>query len=397
MNEVFKSIIKFIANGFILFYLWLRKKLLIRPRILFFGYSPMNYTMFRPLHKAIEACSSESVYFAFADDNDDYREYIELGVQRSNIIPFEKAVHGVWDAVFVSDFLQGRFRWKSRFIQVNHGVAAKEAQIHDSRGRPVMMDYRFHPQLKKYDLVFFPNHIVHSVAVERRLVRPDAGYVVGMCCLDELKENCSQANMQRIKDKYVPHNFEGKEIILYAPTFGNNASYIRRGDDILRALAEKDAFVIVKPHPRCLGLPVGGSNTDLKTFMQHHFPRHNYAIVTSTPYDVMPISDFIISDFSSIAFEYALLMHPIYLFVGDNLHTADVIQLEALKNCSFVFGEREPLEPAFFKKCVPDPFRINAMETLAETYFANYGTATHTAIGILLDKKIINADRNYKV
>lgn len=359
--------------------------------MLFLGSSPMNYTMFRPLHLAIEQHTDSKIFFAFKVEDGDYSQYLELGIERSRIVPIDKAVKGIWDSVFLADFARDYFRWNSRFIQIYHGVAGKSFTYIDEKGVSRTGDYRYHYELPKYDLVFFPNNKDYSTAVERCLVRSGTGHVVGMCCLDEMRANCAEERLQGLRAKYIPRNFAEKEVILYAPTFGDGASYNRKGDDILHALAKKDAFIIVKPHPRCLGSPVGNSGYDLSSFMARTFSRGNYAIVTTTPYEVMPIADFMISDFSSITFEYSMLRRPIYLFVGDNPTVADWEQLEILKKCCFVFGESDAIRSNFFSTKILDQDKIAAMEMLEELYFVNYGSATKTAMKILLDKKIINA------
>ncbi len=387
MNSM-RNTVKSMINGIIPYYMRMRKLFSSDARFLFFGTSPMNYTMFKPLHKAIEQYSNSKVFFAFENDKANYDEYVNLGVPRSRIVPVSTAVNRIWDAVFLADFELGRFRWKSVFIQINHGVAAKTSPYNDE-GPVRQIDYRFHPELPKYDIVFFPNKKVYSGAIERGLVNSDSGYIVGMCCLDEMIENQDKQNARRLKAEYIPAEWVDKDIILYAPTFGDNASYNLMGDQILGALSGKDALVIVKPHPRCLDAPVGKSNLDIHTFMSRNFPRGNYRIVTSTPYEVMPLSDIMISDFSSITFEYSLLRRPIYLFVGDNPTVSDKEQLEALKRCCFVFGEHDSLDPEFFSSRSLDPDRISAMDMLEEAYIANSGTATSVAMDILFEKKVI--------
>ena len=94
--------------------------------------------------------------------------------------------------------------------------------------------------------------------------------------------------------------YKGKKIVLYAPTFRGNASdpYVVGQSDVLR-LKEKlgeDWALIVKLHPR---LDDGGMNCDFETNR------------------LLPVADVLISDYSSVVFEYALLRKPLVLFVPD--------------------------------------------------------------------------------
>jgi hypothetical protein len=378
---------------FIRLVLFLRRWKKIK-RMLFLGLSPMNYTMFRPLHLAIEKYTASRIFFAFKAEDADYSQYLQLGVEQSRIVRLDKAVKGIWDSVFLADFARAYFRWNSRFVQIYHGVAGKSFTYMDEKGISRTGDFRYHYELSEYDIVFFPNNTDYSTAVTRRLVKPGAGHVVGMCCLDEMRANCTEERLQVLKAKYIPCRFAEKEVIVYAPTFGDGASYNRKGDDILRALSERDAFIIVKPHPRCLRSQVGDSGYDLATFMARTFALGNYSIVTTTPYEIMPIADVMISDFSSITFEYSLLRRPIYLFVGNNPTVADSKQLELLKQCCFVFHESDAVLPNFFSASNLDQDKIAAMEMLEQLYLANYGSATRTAMKILLDEKIIRVQKN---
>jgi len=140
---------------------------------------------------------------------------------------------------------------------------------------------------------------------------------------------------------------------------------------------------------------VGKSGLDLTTFLKTKFPMKNYLLITDTPYGIMPVADMMISDFSSISFEFTLLRKPLYLFEGDEIQQkiADNDQYEMLKKCCFVFKETDSINKNIFNHEELNHDRIEAMENIQRKYFSNAGHATEVAVNKLVEKKIINPDR----
>lgn len=99
-----------------------------------------------------------------------------------------------------------------------------------------------------------------------------------------------------------------KKIILYAPTFRGNlyqgfTAVNFDAQAILDALG-KEYMLIFKFHPLLLNTVL---ENDPRVLNMNHEDTH----------DLFTISDMLISDFSSIIFDYALLNRPMYFFVPD--------------------------------------------------------------------------------
>lgn len=107
---------------------------------------------------------------------------------------------------------------------------------------------------------------------------------------------------QRCRDEFFEQypQYKGKKIVLYAPTFRGNASKCWCvGEEYAARLQEKlgdDYAVLIKMHPR---LHSNLTNCD--------FPTNK----------LFPVADLLITDYSSLVFEYALFKKPIVLFVPD--------------------------------------------------------------------------------
>ena len=353
----------------------------------------MNYNMFKPIHKRIEEISRAEVFCCFKTENNDYSDYIRLGVRRNRILSLAQARMRAWDSIVFADVEKPSYLWTNHLVYIYHGVAAKKCTYIDEQGKHLDYDFRYHYSLKDYDLIFFHNEEDYKNAKQRGLFKhEDTGQIVGMCCLDEVIRNNNPKKIKEVKVKHIAPEWHEKKVIFYAPTWDETASFKRKGQEILDALSTTDCFLIVKPHPLCITSTVGNSGLDLATFLEEKFSNKNYLLITDTPYEIMPVADMMISDFSSISFEYTLLRKPLFLFEGGEIQKkiADKNQYELLKNCSFVFKESNEIDKSYFTMKELDQNRIEAMEKIQRKYFSNVGNATEIAVSKLMERKIIN-------
>ncbi|RYL99220.1 hypothetical protein EWH99_12805 [Sporolactobacillus sp. THM7-7] len=124
-----------------------------------------------------------------------------------------------------------------------------------------------------------------------------------------------RAHIDRVRRAFFGKHpdFLGKKIVLFAPTFrgkGQKAAYYDFSwidFDRLEARLGEDYRVIIKCHPFVPKLPAKFQNscfyTDLSAVREIN--------------DLLFIADLLITDYSSVIFEYALLRKPIVYFVPD--------------------------------------------------------------------------------
>lgn len=116
--------------------------------------------------------------------------------------------------------------------------------------------------------------------------------------MDKLKEG--------ILEKYP--QCKDKKVILYAPTFrGNIYEGVKPADiDFKKVLngIEDECIILYKPHP----LLVGKKISDYVNLIE---------VAEEELYALFAISDILISDYSSIIFDYSMINKPICLFVPD--------------------------------------------------------------------------------
>ena len=111
---------------------------------------------------------------------------------------------------------------------------------------------------------------------------------------ESYNEQCRREFFERYPD------YKGKKIVLYAPTFRGNALDCHCvGEEYAAELEKKlgEAWkVIIKMHPR---LHSGLTNCDIATNR------------------LMPVADVLVTDYSSLVFEYALYKKPWVIFAPD--------------------------------------------------------------------------------
>ncbi len=113
--------------------------------------------------------------------------------------------------------------------------------------------------------------------------------------------------IERSKERFYKENpnAEGKRIVLWAPTFrGNPANPYTEGSDASARLADElsksgEWYFITKQHPHIKKSVIANTESDIPTEM------------------LFAVADLLITDYSSVIYEYALFKKPILIFAPD--------------------------------------------------------------------------------
>lgn len=175
-------------------------------------------------------------------------------------------------------------------------------------------------------------------------VHEDQVIVTGMPRLDRL---CSKQQVERYKMQFYQKfpNLKSKKIVLYAPTFrGNIMKGLRYEGLDLKALLDhipQDCVVVYKLHPLLQNMEM---DTDERLINGFH----------ESLYMLMCASDALISDYSSILFDYALLDKKMIAFapdidsyqdtIGFNVPYRDIMPLGVCEDASQVYAMLQDLE-----------------------------------------------------
>ncbi len=109
---------------------------------------------------------------------------------------------------------------------------------------------------------------------------------------------------------------QGRRIVLYMPTFRRNENpgqYQKalNADELDQHLSQLDAHLLIKAHPM---------STDFTSFEQNGHDRIDCMPTGMDPYLILALADILLTDYSSIFYDYLLLDRPIIFYPFDIEH-----------------------------------------------------------------------------
>lgn len=210
---------------------------------------------------------------------------------------------------------------KQVYIQTWHGTPlkklahdiniAKDATFYRSKMSKEEMTNSYDNDVKKYDYLISPNKFStecfkSAFKIDKRKII-EIGYP-----RNDYLTNISRNEISKLKSKYnIPKN---KKVILYAPTWRdnnfNNKGYLfelKANFKLWKKTLGNEYVVLFKPHYLIIN---NCSDLDLNGFL--HTISENADIN-----ELYVISDILITDYSSVFFDYAILKRPILFYMYD--------------------------------------------------------------------------------
>lgn len=130
--------------------------------------------------------------------------------------------------------------------------------------------------------------------------------VVGCTYLDSMKKRL---------DTFAPSSFSennGKKTVLVAPTWGKSGILSRFGDRFLSALKMTDFNIVVRPHPQSVV-----SEQEILKSLQQKYSDFEWNFDNDN-FDVLKKTDVLITDFSGVMFDYALVFDRPFIYADTN-------------------------------------------------------------------------------
>ena len=270
------------------------------------------------------------------------------------------------------------------YLQTWHGTPLKKL-AHDIEVPEGTTFYRSEMSVEddndvsKYNYMISPSAFTTEVfqsafAIEReRLI--ETGYP-----RNDILSNYNSDDIKKIKDKLnLP---EGKKIILYAPTWRDNSYNLKGYTFKLEVDFKKwqkilgtDYIVIFKPHY----LIVNDFDLEaVKEFVYYIDPKEDIS-------SLYLIADVLVTDYSSVFFDYAILKRPIYFFMYDVDTYRDELRGFYLDIYHDLPGDVIESEDELIQKIFSEKFDYNRLQIFNEQ-FNNHedGNASKRVIEILL-------------
>jgi hypothetical protein len=262
-------------------------------------------------------------------------------------------------------------------LNVFHGVAGKY-NLDDPSDLPIGFD--------EYDRVAFVNEDRMQRYLARGIVRAEAAVLVGFPKADALVNG--EYDGRLIREQLGLDG--GRPTAIYAPTWSPASSLNLAGEAIVTRLVEAGWNVIVRPHARSLDPdPQYSGGIDWRRRLREaQIPGR---VVVSLEADASPLlaaSDLMVTDHSTIGFEFCLLDRPVIVFDTPDLPRVARINPERIAllrsaarvvTCADDIGRVAKEEMATASRLAP------ARKAAARALFSDPGRATARAMGIVYE------------
>jgi hypothetical protein len=294
----------------------------MKRRILVDARTPVHYSMFAPVHAAME--DDERVHFCFiaSDEPSQVAAIFHDAGPNARLVGPTAAALMKFDAYLTSDFTWTRLLHRTCRIQMFHGVGGK---------------YGFDApaeSLAAWHRLFFVNRRRLNNCIASGALDADSPAIrlIGMPKVDALVDG-SLSREAVLGTLGLP---PARPTVLYAPTWSPASSLNKLGVALLTRLRQMPVNVIVKLHDRSCDLRRQYSGgIDWPATLRPHLAAGSAVLAPGA--DICPYlvaSDVMITDHSSAGFEYLLLDRPLVrihlpeLITLANIHK-DYVQLLA--------------------------------------------------------------------
>ncbi len=256
-----------------------------------------------------------------------------------------------------------------RKVQIFHGVSFK--------------NYCIKERALRYDRLFLPGPYHWRRFIESGLVKEDDArlLLIGLPKLDRLVDG----SLDRRAILEELHLDPARPTVLYAPTGDRGNSLFRQGEEILAALLQLPVNLIVKPHDHAD--PDERCTIDWPARLRATRKEGFAAVLHSDVVPLLYAADLLVTDASSVAFEYTLLDRPVVFIDVPEIIEGTEAPMMDLSTWGRKGGDivREPAElEELVPRLLENPGEKSAIRrAIAADLFYEPGKATQNAVSAL--------------
>jgi glycosyltransferase involved in cell wall biosynthesis len=346
-----------------------------RKRVMFDAASPMSFAIFRPIYDRLRRDPRLELWFtAHARVWQPADIYGPAGVT-TNVVSPRRAARMKVDLYVNADFWD--MTWlhrRTRRIHLFHGVAGKY-----SLDAPVDLA----PTISVFDSLLFVNADRRQRYIEAGLVPDDdlKSPLIGYPKADSLVDGTYHR-----ADVLKSLNLDPAiRTVVYAPTWSPYSSLNTMGEEVVERLQAEGLQVVVKLHDRSYDRRERGSGgVDWAERLSRYESHPRVRVVRqadSSPFLVA--ADAMVSDHSSIAFEYMLLDRPVIVIDRPELIRAAGVNRDKvvlLRSAADVVYDVDGVVQAV-ARAIAEPQRLGTeRRSVAALLFHQAGTATERAV-----------------
>ncbi len=355
---------------------WAIGRVFGRRRVLFDLRNAMNVAVLQPMFSVLQ--DDNRVQLAFACEAPGQVAAAVRQAAGADVLDHAEVIWRRWDLYVSADpWTRPRLRRCSRSANFFHGVAGN-SNLDDPSALQTGFD--------SFDRVGFINAERMDTYLKRGIVSADAAVLVGFPKADRLalgRYSACEVKRRLGLDR-------NRMTALYAPGWSPAGSLHMAGEHIVASLRNSGFNVIVKLHAMSFH-PAAKYNGGIDWRARMDAVQEPGRVVHAIESDSSPLmaaSDVLVTDHSTVGFEYCLLDRPIVLFdVPDLARVARVNpeQLARLRGVARMVSRIEDLGPVAANELVQSHRLSAARQQLAARMFYRAGTATPRALAMLYD------------
>src|SRR5688572_21222791 len=356
-----------------------RRRLLVNAR------TAMNYSTIAPIVERLQRDKRLKFYLTCSESPDLTRSIFAEAVRPFKFVTPLQASLIQFDVYLAADFLWMKLPRGARRVQTFHGVAGKYRTVYDSPAE----------SMRSWDRLFFINkrrlqHFIECGAIDEG---SNAARLIGMPKLDCLVDGSLKRDELLASMGLDP----SRKTILYAPTWSPHSSVVSIGEELVKRLGEAGYAVIVKLHDRSRDLSyVNSGGVDWGARLEPLLQSLGGVLAkgnNSSPY--LAAADVMITDHSSVGFEYLLLDRPlIRIHVPELIKNTDIepSYVNLMASASTSVTNVDEVMVAVERGFVNSRENSQSRLAVAKEMFYKPGTATDRAVNELYDLLELDAD-----
>ena len=347
----------------------------LRPRrsVLIELRTPVYFAVLGPIAAALATRPDIDVWFT-----SEYPDRIRPMVPEGRFLTHAEVEWRRFDLYLNGDpWAAARVRRCAHRVNFFHGVAGKY-DLDKPVGFPMGFD--------TYDYVAFINRDRMQRYLDAKIVTPRQAILVGYPKLDRLAQGGWDAAAVRASLGLE----SDRPAVLYAPTYSAASSLHLAGEEIIRALESVGFSVLVKLHDRSLDPdPRYNGGIDWRArlnALEREYPGRVRFIEGPDVSPILATADLLVTDHSSVGFEYLVLDRPLLIFDAPELPRAARINPQKIallrSAATVVHTPRELATTAIAELMAPERLSVRRRH-VADEMFHQPGGATERAMSLI--------------
>ena len=352
---------------------WHRNRGGERRQILVDGRTAMNYATVAPIVERLQQDERIKVFFTASESPDRIKEIYADARPPHQLIKPKSAALMHFDAYLTADFLWARLPRGTRRVQTFHGVAGKYRTVYDSPA----------DSMRGWERLFFINKRRLQNFIDTGAVDADSPAIrlIGMPRLDCLVDGTLQRDAILTSLGIDP----SRRTVLYAPTWSRYSSVATMGEEIVKRLGAAGYAVIVKLHDRSRQADdYHSGGVDWGERLEPLLKANGGVLATgSNSSSYLMAGDVLITDHSSVGFEYLLLDRPlIRIHVPELLAKTDIepVYVQLMCDAATSVNDIDELRAAVDQNFADPAAKSSSRVHVAGEMFYKPGTATSRAV-----------------